>query len=229
MFDVIANEEIAPQLHRMTIVAPRVARARKPGQFVIVRVGEGAERIPLTIADDDPEAGTITLIIQAVGRSTKDIVSTPVGGALRDVAGPLGQPTHVGLFGKVVCVGGGAGTAVLFPLAKALAKAGNDLTTIIGGRSAPFVVLRDELGAISNELLMTTEDGSLGEKGFVTQPLERPDGAKLPSSVRRGAWARKFDGRARERRHARREGRGTAGRAPTGRGIACPVRPFAPA
>ena len=157
----------------MVVHAPRVARARKPGQFVIVRVGEGAERIPLTIADDDPEAGSVTLIIQAVGRSTKNIVAVPVGGALRDVAGPLGQPTHIENFGKVVCVGGGAGTAVLFPLAKALAKAGNDLTTIIGGRSERYVVLRDELGAMSNELLCTTEDGSLGEKGFVTQPLER--------------------------------------------------------
>jgi len=121
MFEVVSNEEIAPKLHRMVILAPRVARARKPGQFVIVRVGQGAERIPLTIADDDPAAGTITLIIQAVGRSTQDIVATPVGGALRDVAGPLGQPTHIADFGKVVCVGGGAGTAVLFPLAKALA------------------------------------------------------------------------------------------------------------
>jgi glutamate synthase (NADPH/NADH) small chain len=173
MFEVLSNEEIAPQLHRMVIDAPRVARARKPGQFVIVRVGEGAERIPLTIADDDPAAGTITLIIQAVGLSTKNIVAVPVGGALRDVAGPLGQPTHIANFGRVVCVGGGAGTAVLFPLAKALAGAGNDLATIIGGRSAPFVVLRDELGAISNELICTTEDGSLGEKGFVTQPLAR--------------------------------------------------------
>ena len=173
MFEVVSNEEIAPKLHRMVILAPRVARARKPGQFVIVRVGEGAERIPLTIADDDAAAGTITLIIQAVGRSTQNIVAVPVGGALRDVAGPLGQPTHIEDFGKVVCVGGGAGTAVLFPLAKALAAAGNDLTTIIGGRSEKFVVLRDELGAISNELLCTTEDGSLGETGFVTAPLKR--------------------------------------------------------
>ena len=173
MFEVVSNEEIAPRLHRMVILAPRVARARKPGQFVIVRVGKGAERIPLTIADDDAAAGTVTLIIQAVGRSTQDIVAVPVGGSLRDVAGPLGQPTHIDNFGKVICVGGGAGTAVLFPLAKALAAAGNDLTTIIGGRSEQYVVLRDELGAISNELLCTTEDGSLGEKGFVTQPLER--------------------------------------------------------
>ena len=173
MFEVVANEEIAPQLHRMVITAPRVAKARKPGQFVIVRAGERAERIPLTIADDDPEAGTITLIIQAVGKSTRDIVSVPVGGTLRDVAGPLGQPTHIDDYGKVVCVGGGAGTAVLFPLAKALAKAGNDVTSIIGGRSAPYVVLRDELAEFSSEVLCTTEDGSLGEKGFVTQPLKR--------------------------------------------------------
>jgi len=173
MFEVVSNEEIAPQLHRMVVAAPRVARARKPGQFVIVRAGDESERIPLTIADDDPQAGTITLIIQAVGRSTRDIVAVPAGGALRDVAGPLGQPTHIAKIGRVVCVGGGAGTAVLYPLAKALAAAGNELITIIGGRSEPYVVLRDELGAISDELLLTTEDGSLGETGFVTAPLER--------------------------------------------------------
>ncbi len=173
MFEVVSNEEIAPQLHRMVVAAPRVARARKPGQFVIVRAGDESERIPLTIADDDPQAGTITLIIQAVGRSTQDIVAVPAGESLRDVAGPLGQPTHIAKIGRVVCVGGGAGTAVLYPLAKALAGAGNELITIIGGRSAPYVVLRDELGAISDELLLTTEDGSLGETGFVTAPLER--------------------------------------------------------
>jgi len=173
MFEVVSNEEIAPQLHRMVVAAPRVARARKPGQFVIVRAGDESERIPLTIADDDPQAGTITLIIQAVGRSTQDIVAVPAGQSLRDVAGPLGQPTHIARVGRVVCVGGGAGTAVLYPLAKALAAAGNELITIIGGRSAPYVVLRDELGAISDELLLTTEDGSLGETGFVTAPLQR--------------------------------------------------------
>jgi glutamate synthase (NADPH) small chain len=173
MFEVVSNEEIAPQLHRMVVAAPRVARARKPGQFVIVRAGDDSERIPLTIADDDPQAGTITLIVQAVGRSTQDIVAVPAGESLRDVAGPLGQPTHIAKIGRVVCVGGGAGAAVLYPLAKALAAAGNELITIIGGRSAPYVVLRDELGAISDELLLTTEDGSLGETGFVTAPLER--------------------------------------------------------
>jgi NAD(P)H-flavin reductase len=185
MFRVLSNEEIAPQLHRMVIEAPRVARKRQPGQFVIVRCAEGCERIPLTIADDDPEAGTITLIIQAVGESTRKIVSVPAGGELRDIAGPLGQPTDIEVWGKVVCVGGGAGTAVLYPLAKALAQAGNELTSIIGGRSEKYVILQDELAAISKHVYVTTEDGSLGETGFVTLPLKRilEDREQRPAAV----------------------------------------------
>ena len=185
MFRVVSNEEIAPQLHRMVVEAPRVAKARKAGQFVIVRSDQGCERIPLTIADDDPQAGTITLIIQAVGLSTKRIVAVPAGGELRDVAGPLGQPTEIEKWGRVVCVGGGAGTAVLFPLAKALAEAGNELTTIIGGRSRQYVILQDELAEFSDRVFVTTEDGSLGETGFVTLPLQRilEDPAQRPAAV----------------------------------------------
>ena len=185
MFRVVSNEEIAPQLHSMVIEAPRVAKARKPGQFVIVRCAPGRERIPLTIADDDAAAGTITLIIQAVGVSTREIVAVPAGGFLSDVAGPLGQPTEVELLGRVACVGGGAGTAVLFPLAKALAQAGNELTTIIGGRSERYVILQEELGAFSRHLYATTEDGSCGEKGFVTLPLKRilDDPEQRPAAV----------------------------------------------
>jgi len=185
MYRVISNEEIAPQLHRMVIEAPRVAKARQPGQFVIVRAAEGRERIPLTIADDDPKAGTITLIIQAVGVSTKEIVAIPAGGHLTDVAGPLGMPTEIEKLGRVACVGGGAGTAVLFPLAKALAQAGNELTTIIGGRSEKYVILQKELGVFSKQVLATTEDGSLGEKGFVTLPLKRllEDPNQRPAAV----------------------------------------------
>jgi len=171
MFEVRSNEVLAPQVHRMVVRAPRVAAARQPGQFVIVRLKEGAERIPLTIADADAQAGTITLVIQALGHSTKDIVATPVGGALRDVAGPLGKPTEIHKWGKVVCVGGGVGTAVLFPLAKALADAGNEVTALIGGRSAPYVILKDELAAFCKHVLVTTDDGSLGVKGFVTAVL----------------------------------------------------------
>ncbi|NQU75193.1 MAG: sulfide/dihydroorotate dehydrogenase-like FAD/NAD-binding protein [Planctomycetes bacterium] len=170
MFPVISNEQIAPQVHRLVVVAPRVAARRRPGQFVIVRASPEGERIPLTIADADAKAGTITLIVQAVGASTQDIVAAR-GGGLEDVAGPLGEPTAIGLVGRVVCVGGGVGTAVLFPLAKALAEAGNEVTAVIGGRSEPLVILRDELGQFCTHVLVTTEDGSLGRKGFVTAVL----------------------------------------------------------
>jgi len=185
MFKVLGNETLAPQVHRLVVEAPRVARARLPGQFVIVRLREGAERIPLTIADADPKHGTITLIIQAVGESTQEIVSTPTNGFIQDVAGPLGRPTQIKNWGRVACVGGGVGTAVLYPLAKALAEAGNEVTTIIGGRSAPLVILRDELAAFSKKVLVTTEDGSLGIKGFVTAALENviADPAQRPAAI----------------------------------------------
>jgi NAD(P)H-flavin reductase len=185
MFKVLRNEVLAPQVHRITVQAPRVAKARQPGQFVIIRHKEGAERIPLTIADADAAAGTITLIIQAIGHTTQEICAIPEGGAIRDVAGPLGKTTEIERFGKVVCVGGGVGTAVLFPLAKALADAGNQVTTIIGGRSAPFVILRDELASFCHEVLVTTEDGSLGVKGFVTAVLGQllADPARKPAAV----------------------------------------------
>jgi len=185
MFDVISNEELAPNVHRLVVRAARVAAARRPGQFVIVRHSEGAERIPLTIADADAEAGTITLIVQALGDSTRQIVSEPPGGSIRDVAGPLGRETEIDQWGKVVCVGGGVGTAVLFPLARGLADAGNHVTAIIGARSAPLVILRDELAEFCSEVLVTTEDGSLGVKGFVTAVLGEmlADQARRPEAV----------------------------------------------
>lgn len=172
MFEVVAADSIAPSVHRLTVRAPRVAKARKPGQFVIVRADEGAERVPLTIADADVEAGTITLIVQALGVSTKQIVAIPVGQRIRDVAGPLGKATEIRNFGTVACIGGGVGTAVLFPLAKALAEAGNRVYTIIGARSGPFVILRDELAEFCTDVRVTTEDGSMGTKGFVTTELK---------------------------------------------------------
>ncbi len=185
MYKVVSTEVIAPSVHRLVVQAPRVAAARRPGQFVIVRSGTDAERIPLTIADADAEAGTITLIVQAIGQGTREIAAVGAGGALRDVAGPLGQPTEIRKVGRVACVGGGVGTAVLFPLAKALAEAGNAVTTIIGGRSEPFVILRDELAAFSTEVLTATEDGSLGVKGFVTAVLAEllDDPARVPAAV----------------------------------------------
>jgi ferredoxin--NADP+ reductase len=169
----------------MVVQAPRIARARKAGQFVMVRLAQGEERIPLTIGDADPAAGTITLFIQAIGASTRKIVDTEAGGFIRDVAGPLGKETHITNWGRVACVGGGVGTAVLFPLVKALAEAGNQITTIIGGRSSKYIILSDELTPLSESFLVATEDGSLGTKGFVTGPLSEmlADPERAPKAV----------------------------------------------
>jgi ferredoxin/flavodoxin---NADP+ reductase len=185
MFEVVSNEILAENLHKMVVSAPRVARARKPGQFVMVRLAQGEERIPLTIGDADPANGTITLFIQAIGASTRRIVDTKAGGFIRDVAGPLGQETHITNWGRVVCVGGGVGTAVLFPLVKALAEAGNQITTIIGGRSSRYIILADQLTPLSDTFLVTTEDGSLGSQGFVTGPLAEllADPERVPQAV----------------------------------------------
>jgi len=185
MFQVLSNEVLAENLHKMVVSAPRVARARRPGQFVMVRLAQGEERIPLTIGDADPVAGTITLFIQAVGASTRQIVNTGVGGFIRDIAGPLGKETHITNWGRVACVGGGVGTAVLFPLVKALAEAGNRITTIIGGRSSRYIILADELSPLSETMLITTEDGTLGGKGFVTGPLGEllTDPERAPQAV----------------------------------------------
>ena len=185
MFEVVTNEQIAPSVYQMVVKAPRVAAARQPGQFVMVRSGEGAERIPLTIADADPQAGTITLVVQAVGDGSKQIVAISAGQSIRDVAGPLGEATEIQNWGRAVCVGGGVGTAVLFPLAKGLADAGNEVVTIIGARSEGFLILRDELGEFCDEVLVATEDGSAGVKGFVTAVLGEllEDDARRPEVV----------------------------------------------
>ncbi len=185
MFNIIRNEIIAENLHKLVIMAPRIARARKAGQFVMVRLAQGEERIPLTISDADQEEGTITLFIQAIGTATRKIVAAKAGESIRDVAGPLGQATHITTWGRVVCVGGGVGTAVLYPLVKALADAGNQVTTIIGGRSKPLIILSAELAQISTALIITTEDGSLGTQGFVTAPLAKllGDAAQIPQAV----------------------------------------------
>ena len=171
MFKILENENIAPNLHRMTISAPRIALHRQPGQFVIVHADEQAERIPLTIADADPHRGTITLFVQAVGYSTHCLVNMSTNSYIRDIAGPLGQPTHIENWGKVTCIGGGVGTAVLYPMAQALATAGNKVTAIIGGRTAQLIILADEFETFCHQVLITTEDGSLGQKGYVTNVL----------------------------------------------------------
>ena len=171
MHPIVATELLSPNVTRLVVEAPRIAQIRRPGQFVIVRLGPGAERIPLTIADSDVEAGTITLIIQSVGKSTADLVELRVGDAITDVAGPLGSPSELLEAGHAVCVGGGVGTAVILPIAQGLARMGVRVTSIIGGRSREWVILEPELARCS-EVVTCTDDGSYGRPGFVTQALE---------------------------------------------------------
>ncbi len=171
MYPIVATEQLSPNVTRLVVEAPRIAEIRRPGQFVIVRLGPGAERIPLTIADSDAAAGTITLIIQSVGKSTMDLVALQPGQAITDVAGPLGSPTALIEAGHAVCVGGGVGTAVILPIAQELARRGVKVTSIIGGRSREWVILEPELAACS-EVVACTDDGSYGRPGFVTQALQ---------------------------------------------------------
>ena len=167
---VLANVALSPTVHRLEVHAPRIAEVRAPGQFVIVRRGPGAERIPLTIAGADPAAGTITLIIQAVGKSTADLVALGPGEAILDVAGPLGRPTELVAGGRAVAVGGGIGTAVLLPIATGLRERGTSVTSIIGARSREWVLLEEELAALG-PVVACTDDGSYGRPGLVTGPL----------------------------------------------------------
>jgi ferredoxin--NADP+ reductase len=171
MHQIIASEQLSPNVFRLVVESARIAQIRKPGQFVMVRLGPGAERIPLTIADTDPEAGTITLIIQSVGKSTADLVELVPGDGITDVAGPLGKPTELIETGHAVCVGGGVGTAVILPIAQELARRDVRVTRIIGGRSREWVILEPELAA-TGRVVTCTDDGSYGRPGFVTEALK---------------------------------------------------------
>jgi len=170
MHSIVAKNQLSPNVTRLVVIAPRIAAIRRPGQFVMVRLGAGAERIPLTIADADAEAGTISLVVQSVGKSTADLVELGVGDAIQDVAGPLGRPTDLLESGHAVCVGGGVGTAVILPIAQELDRRGVTVTSIIGGRSREWVILEDQLAA-AGEVVTCTDDGSYGRPGFVTEAL----------------------------------------------------------
>jgi ferredoxin--NADP+ reductase len=172
MFKIVEARFLAPEVKLFRIQAPRIARKRKAGQFVIVRVHDHGERVPLTIADSDLASGTITLVVQGVGKTTKLLNSKEAGDNLCDVVGPLGQPSHTEKVGTVVVIGGGLGTAIAYPTAKAFKESGNQVISIIGGRSRAFIILEEEVRAISDELHITTDDGSYSEKGFVTDKLK---------------------------------------------------------
>ncbi len=171
MHQIHEKRQLSPNVTLFRVSAPRIAEIRRPGQFVIVRLGPGAERIPLTIADADPGAGTITLVIQSIGKSTADLVDLEVGQAIQDIAGPLGHPTDLPESGRTVCVGGGVGTAVILPIAQELHRRGLSVTSVIGGRSREWVIMEEELGRYG-DVVTCTDDGSYGRPGFVTEALK---------------------------------------------------------
>jgi ferredoxin/flavodoxin---NADP+ reductase len=172
MYRIVEKQDLAPTITRFVIEAPFISRKRKAGNFVMVRIHEGGERIPLTIADSDPSQGTITIIVQAIGKTTKELCALGAGENIKDVVGPLGTPTPIDNHGAVACVGGGVGTAELYPIARALKQAGNSVTTVIGARSRDLVILEKEMQACSSAVYVTTDDGSYGRKGFVTDQLK---------------------------------------------------------
>ncbi|HTT32453.1 MAG TPA: sulfide/dihydroorotate dehydrogenase-like FAD/NAD-binding protein [Methylomirabilota bacterium] len=171
MFKILQAQLLAPGIKRFVIEAPRIAHKQKPGQFVILRINELGERIPITIESSDPVAGTINIVVQAVGKTTHLLHCLGAGDSLADVVGPLGKPSEITKFGTVVVVGGGVGTAMAYPTAAALKRAGNQVISIIGARNKELVLLEKEMSAVSDLLLVTTDDGSYAEKGFVTDKL----------------------------------------------------------
>jgi ferredoxin--NADP+ reductase len=172
MFPIVEKQDLSKTITKFAIQAPFIARKRKAGNFVMVRIHKHGERIPLTIADSNVEAGTITLIVQAIGKTTKELCAMPAGSALLDVVGPLGVPTPIKFSGTVACVGGGVGTAELYPIARALKDAGNKVYTIIGARSRDLIILEQEMAGASDAVYVTTDDGSYARKGFVTDQLK---------------------------------------------------------
>lgn len=172
MYKIIAKEELSPGVKLFVVEAPLIARKCQPGQFVILRIDEDGERIPLTIADFDRAAGSITLIFQEVGHSTRQLGTLAAGEALLDLAGPLGKASHIANFGTVVCIGGGIGVAPVYPIARAYKEAGNRVISIIGARNAGLLILEKEMAAVSDRLYVTTDDGSQGHKGLVVDPLK---------------------------------------------------------
>jgi ferredoxin--NADP+ reductase len=173
MNKILEKEFLSPQVFRMRVETPEIARKRKAGQFIILRTCDSGERIPLTIADADPEEGWIELVVQIVGKTTKVLSELASGDSICDLAGPLGRPTHIQRYGTVVMVGGGIGIAPAHPIAQAMRAAGNTVISILGGRMKDLVIMEEKMRAASDEVIITTDDGSYGTKGFVTNALQK--------------------------------------------------------
>ncbi|MBP8849697.1 MAG: sulfide/dihydroorotate dehydrogenase-like FAD/NAD-binding protein [Breznakibacter sp.] len=172
MNKIVEKEFFSPNVVKLVVEAPRIAKARKAGHFVIIKIGEKGERIPLTIASSDIEKGTITLVVQTVGVSSRKLAALNVGEYITDMVGPLGQATHIEKVGTVLACGGGVGVAPLLPIVEAFKKAGNRVITILAARSKDLIILEDQMRAYSDELVIMTDDGSYGTKGLVTNGME---------------------------------------------------------
>lgn len=172
MFKILDKRRLNSQVSFMKLEAPHVVENAKAGQFIVIKIDEKGERIPLTIFDKNKKGGTISIIFQEVGKTTKRLGALERGGAVMDIIGPLGRPTHLEKLGKIICVGGGVGTAEIYPVAKAFKGAGNEIISIVGARNKELLLLLDEMKALSTQFHITTDDGSAGRKGFVTDVLK---------------------------------------------------------
>jgi len=172
MNKIVEMEFLSENVAKIVLEAPDIANSRKAGHFVIVRLDEKGERIPLTIADGDPKKGTITLVVQKVGVTSAKLLAMKVGEDILDVVGPLGHPTHIENYGTVLCAGGGVGVAPLLPIVRALKEAGNKVITVLAGRTKELIIMEDEMRKSSNEVIIMTDDGSYGKKGLVTAGME---------------------------------------------------------
>jgi len=168
MAKILKKEQLSDTVYRFRLNAPAIAKKRKAGQFIILRPVDNSERIPLTIGNADADEGWIDIIFQVMGKTTMQLRDLKLGESVLDLAGPLGKPTHVEKFGRVLCIGGGVGAAPLYPIISALFTTGNDVTSIIGARSSDLIILKDDIAASSSRLFIATDDGSQGTKGFVS-------------------------------------------------------------
>ncbi len=172
MFKILTSEKLTPVIDLFKIEAPAIAKKARAGQFVIIRVDEEGERIPLTLADWDAKEGTVTLVAMEVGTSTRKLGQMKAGDSLQNLVGPLGLPSDIEKFGTVICVGGGVGIAPIYPIARSLREAGNKIISIIGARNKDLLFWEDRMKTVSDELIVTTDDGSYKRKGLVTEPLK---------------------------------------------------------
>lgn len=173
MVKILRIEELAPSIKLMELDAPLITQKVQPGQFIVLRIHEQGERIPLTIADTDKAKGILKIVFQEVGKSTRHLGTLKAGDEIIDLIGPLGKPSEIKRFGTVVCIGGGVGTPEIYPVARALREAGNKVISIVGARSKNLLIMEKEMKAASDELYITTDDGTYGHKGFVTDELKR--------------------------------------------------------